>query len=174
MKINPNKIVIIIACLLSLKLFFKIAWCAHVTLTPEDNKIIVFKRGICMGLKGSIEVGGQETPTSIVGLKLLWKKAQKNEKKKKISETINKIIPNFMFLMTLSEWWPWRVASRVTSRHHNELVIIIIVKPIKINFIDNVWNHLAKPKVKNKAPNEAVKGHGLFSTKWKGWFWFDI
>ena len=37
--------------------------------------------------------GGHIEPTSILGDKLLWKNAQKNLKKKKISETINKIIP---------------------------------------------------------------------------------
>jgi hypothetical protein len=33
-------------------------------------------------------------PNSIVGDKLLWKKAQKKETKKKTSEIINKIIPH--------------------------------------------------------------------------------
>jgi hypothetical protein len=64
-----------------------------VTVTPEANKIAVFRRGICRGLKGEIPVGGQIAPSSTVGERLLWKKAQKNEIKKKISETMNRIIP---------------------------------------------------------------------------------
>ena len=39
--------------------------------TPEDNKTILFKRGIPKGLKGIILIGGQLLPSSIFGLKLL-------------------------------------------------------------------------------------------------------
>jgi hypothetical protein len=39
-------------------------------------------------------MGGQSDPTSIVGVKLLWKNAQKKDTKKKISETINKAMPH--------------------------------------------------------------------------------
>jgi hypothetical protein len=38
--------------------------------------------------------GGHASPISIVGAKLLWKKAQKNEKKNNTSDVINKIIPH--------------------------------------------------------------------------------
>jgi hypothetical protein len=41
-----------------------------------------------------IPAGGHIAPNSVVGERLLWKKAQKKEIKKKISETINKIIPH--------------------------------------------------------------------------------
>ena len=37
--------------------------------------------------------GGHKLPTSIVGVKLLWKNAQKKDKKKKTSDTINNAIP---------------------------------------------------------------------------------
>jgi hypothetical protein len=57
-------------------------------------------------------------PNSIVGERLLWKKAQKKEIKKKISETINKIIPHRRPKVTTWVWRPWKVPSRVTSRHH--------------------------------------------------------
>jgi hypothetical protein len=46
-------------------------------------------------------MGGQVDPNSIVGDKLLWKKAQKNEIKKNTSETINKIIPQRSPLVTI-------------------------------------------------------------------------
>jgi hypothetical protein len=45
-------------------------------------------------LNGIILNGGHIDPISILGDKLLWKKAQKKDKKKKISETMNKIIPH--------------------------------------------------------------------------------
>lgn len=63
-------------------------------MTPEARRIAVFRRGIWSGLKGEIPAGGQIAPSSTAGDKLLWKKAQKNEIKKKISDTINKIIPH--------------------------------------------------------------------------------
>lgn len=55
----------------------------------------MLRSGISKGLKGKIFKGGHITPISMLGDKLLWKKAQKKEIKKKISEIINKIIPNF-------------------------------------------------------------------------------
>jgi hypothetical protein len=45
-------------------------------------------------------------PNSIVGDKLLWKKAQKKEIKKKISETINRIIPHRSPSVTTCVWRP--------------------------------------------------------------------
>lgn len=70
-----------------------IAWCDQVTVAPDANKIAVFSNGIWNGLNGTTPVGGQQLPISTVGERLLWKKAQKNEKKNKTSDTINKIIP---------------------------------------------------------------------------------
>ena len=52
------------------------------TVTPEANKIAVFKRGIWKGLNAAIPTGGHVIPNSIVGDKLLWKNAQKKEIKK--------------------------------------------------------------------------------------------
>lgn len=82
----------------------KIDWWHQVTLTPEANKITVFKRGTWKGLNGNKPQGGQEDPISTVGLNLEWKKAQKNDKKKKISLTINNNIPNINPLNTILEW----------------------------------------------------------------------
>ena len=64
------------------------------TVAPDDSKIIVFNKGIWKGLKGIIPFGGQAIPISTAGDKLLWKKAQKKEKKNNTSDTINKIIPH--------------------------------------------------------------------------------
>lgn len=38
---------------------FRRAWCLHVTETPEERSKIVFSRGILIGLKGEIPLGGQ-------------------------------------------------------------------------------------------------------------------
>jgi hypothetical protein len=62
--------------------------------TPDANKIAVFKRGICNGLKGMIPAGGHIAPSSHAGARLLWKKAQKNLKKKNTSEIMKRIIPH--------------------------------------------------------------------------------
>lgn len=85
---------------------------------PEDNKIIVFNKGIWKGLNVIIPFGGHIAPISIEGDNLLWKKAQKNDTKNIISEIINKIIPYFNPLITILVCNPWKVLSRVTSRHH--------------------------------------------------------
>ena len=86
--------------------------------TPEDKRIKVFKRGIFMGLKGEMEFGGQISPNSIFGEMLLWKKAQKNEKKNRTSDVINKIIPNLRPFRIKFEWRFSKVLSRIMSRHH--------------------------------------------------------
>lgn len=57
---------------------------------------MVFNKGIINGLKTIIPVGGHFIPSSIIWVNLMWKNPQKNEIKKKISEIINKIIPNFI------------------------------------------------------------------------------
>ena len=84
-----------------------IAWWDHVTVAPDANKIAVFNKGIWNGLNGIILVGGQQFPISTVGDSLLWKNAQKNEKKNKTSETINKIIPHRIPNATTLVCRPW-------------------------------------------------------------------
>jgi hypothetical protein len=54
----------------------------------------VFNNGTLNGLIGVIPTGGQQHPSSGVGARLLWKKAQKKAKKKHTSDRINKIIPH--------------------------------------------------------------------------------
>lgn len=165
-----NRLIVVWEWLFSIKL-----WWAHVTETPDDNKIIVFNRGIWNGLKGVMPIGGQVIPNSILGDRLLWKKLQKKEIKKKISETINKIIPHFKPLITQIVCNPWKVPSREISRHHWYIFNNVIINP-KINkFILYWWNHFTNPDTRVKVLTALVKGHGLKFTKWNGWFqWFDI
>lgn len=136
-------------------------WWAHVTVTPEANKIAVFNKGTWNGLNGIIPIGGQEAPNSIAGDNLLWKKAQKKETKKKISETINKIIPHRNPKVTGWVCNPWKVPSREMSRHHWYIVRIVIIVPNNIKDISYWWNHLTNPETIDIAPIAPVKGHGL-------------
>jgi hypothetical protein len=86
----------------------------------------VFNSGTPKGLKASTPKGGHWLPSSTFTASLLWKKAQKNLKKKKISETINKIIPQRKPNSTIEVCCPINLASRITSRHHwNETAINI-------------------------------------------------
>lgn len=106
MKIKPKKTVIDNPRIVFLRSPLIIAWCAHVAVAPELNKIAVFNKGTSNGSKASIPIGGQTAPILISGPKLPWKKAQKNEKKKHTSDKINKIIPYFNPLCTTKVWCP--------------------------------------------------------------------
>lgn len=119
-------------------------------------------------------MGGQILPISILGDRDIWKNLQKNEKKKKISEIINKIIPNRIKFETFIVCIPWKVLSRITSRHHWIIFNNKEIRPIKNNFILNSWNHLIAPINKIIKLNEVNKGQGLTVTKWKGWLYLII
>jgi hypothetical protein len=57
--------------LLALRLDVKIAWCAHVTVTPEDKSNRVFSSGMFIGSNGITPLGGQLCPSSMFGEILL-------------------------------------------------------------------------------------------------------
>jgi hypothetical protein len=82
----------------------KIALCAHVTVTPEDNKIKVFHKGKPHGSNAEIPCGGQTQPIPIDGDNVQWKNAQKKLKKNITSEAINKAIPKRTPSCTLKVW----------------------------------------------------------------------
>jgi len=131
--------------------------------------------GICNGLNVNNPIGGQYIPNSIFEDKLLWKNLQKKEIKKKISEIINKIIPHLSPLITFSVWSPWKVLSRVISRHHWNIVNKIIENPIIKRLILYWCNHLIIPETNIKVLRAPIKGQGLKFTKWNEWIeWFDI
>jgi len=71
-----------------------------------------------MGLKKKIPLGGQIKPNSKSGDNLIWKNPQKNEIKNNNSLVIKRIIPNCNPLKTFNVCHPWKVLSRMTSRHH--------------------------------------------------------
>jgi hypothetical protein len=120
-------------------------------------------------------MGGQRDPNSTLGESLLWKKVQKKEMKKKTSEIMNKIIPQRIFKLTFKVWIPWKVLSRITSRHHWIMERIMIVNPMRMNqFNWNSLNHLVILNIKIIVPRALVRGQGLKFTKWKGWLWWDV
>lgn len=126
-KYNPRATVIISAWIVLDRLCSNRLWCAQVTVTPDAKRTAVLSNGTLNGFNGVIPVGGQAQPSSGAGDKLLWKKAQKNAKKNSTSDVMNRIIPHRRPLVTYVVWWPIYVASRITSRHHCIIDIIIIV-----------------------------------------------
>jgi hypothetical protein len=92
-----------------------------------------------MGLNGWIPVGGQVDPTSssVVGDGLVWKNAQKNETKNKISETMNRIIPHCRPFVTIFVCNPWNIPSWVTSRHHWIIVNTVMIAPVPSRLPDD-------------------------------------
>lgn len=133
---------------------------------PEDNNKAVFNKGITNGLNGEIIVGGQILPISGVGDNLEWKKDQKNDKKKKISDVIKRSIPTFNPNVTFIVWFPWNVLSREISRHHKaetkntiDILKIIIICLVLINIKIN-------PLKRAIALNEDKIGQGLILTIW--------
>lgn len=73
-KYTPRKIVIKRVEIFLEKLFVKIEWWDHVTVNPDEIKIIVFKRGISKGLNEiTLGGGGQVCPISMDGEKDEWK-----------------------------------------------------------------------------------------------------
>ena len=99
-KIIPRKIVVDSDDFASLYFLFIMLWWDHVTVTPDDSKMMVFRRGILMGLNGLMASGGQFWPNSIVGEILVWRNAQKKATKNRTSDVMNRIIPVFMMLIT--------------------------------------------------------------------------
>ena len=129
--------------------------------------MVVFNNGTVNGLKARILVGGQTIPISRVGLNLLWKYLQKKEKKNITSETINKIMPHRIPSSTTELWCPWRLASRLTSRHHciatsNSAITLSLKGIVEPKYKLKIVLIVIKPAAKD--PN---KGQGLRSTKWK-------
>lgn len=53
----------------------------------------VFRSGTSIGFRGLIPTGGHWPPSSGVGARLEWKNAQKNPRKKKASDVMNRIMP---------------------------------------------------------------------------------
>ena len=144
------------------------AWCAHVIVNPDHNKIAVFNKGTLNGSNGTIPTGGHMHPICGVGAKLEWKNAQKKAMKNITSETINKKTPIFIPLWTTFGWNPCQVDSRITSLHQRNITRKIVISPNKLKSkpIWKKWKYMVNPNVKNKAPMEPKRGQGLGVTIW--------
>ena len=68
--IAPSITVKIKPCFKLFLSFSNIAWCAHVTVVPDNNKIKVLINGISHGSKVLISAGGQTFPIASVGKRL--------------------------------------------------------------------------------------------------------
>ena len=99
-------------------------------MTPEARRIAVFSRGTSRGFRGLTPVGGHWPPSSGVGARLEWKKEKKNHRNKKASDVIKSIIKHSTRVWTVGVWWPWKVLSRTTSRHHCSMTRSIERRPI--------------------------------------------
>lgn len=110
-KINPKIIVKKRKKLNNLFLFMFKKECERVTEIPDLRRIKVFKNGTLIASNDITPLGGQLNPFSKPGLKKKWKYDQKNEKKKKTSEEINKIIAILIPISKLKELNPWRENS---------------------------------------------------------------
>ena len=141
---------------------------AQVIEHPLERRIIVLRRGTSSGLIGVMPAGGQMFPNSRVGWRDEWKKAQKKARKKNTSDLINKSIPNRIPFSTFSVCFPWKVASRVTSRHHWIIVNKIKPRPTYMKLLSYLCIQAAKPVTINREPTAPVKGQGLKSTMWNG------
>jgi hypothetical protein len=112
--------------------------------------------------------GGHSLPSSTLTARLLWKKAQKNLRKKNTSEIIKRIIPHRSPSSTIDVWYPIKDLSRLTSRHHWNAIIIkkFTLNTNKLGSLK--WNHFNSPEVNPNPLNEASRGQGDSSTKWNG------
>lgn len=159
--------VIYIAKIDFLIFFSKKEWCDHVILSPEEIKIIEFNRGIAIGLKILIPIGGHISPNSMFGEILEWKNAQKNLINSIISEQMNIIILDFNNLIIFNVWFPWNDDSRFKSRHHiiefkNKLNTIKIDIIMLILFFDKFL--IIIMALERRAKDREI-GHGLIEIK---------
>ena len=72
----------------------------------EQSKRKVFKRGRPKGEQVLRPAGGQSLPSSTAGEEEECKYAQKNLKKKKTSEIMNRTMPYRKPDLTFKEWYP--------------------------------------------------------------------
>ena len=92
------------------------------------------------------------------------KKCSKKSHKKKISDTINKIIPQRNPNSTIDVCKPCTTPSRLISRHHWTITNTNNSIPRKKSIILFKWNHETIPVVKYKPPTAPNIGQGDSST----------
>ena len=95
-------------------------------------------------------------------------KSSKKSKKKSTSDTINNTIPYRNPNTTRRVWKPRKVPSRITSRHHWNIVNKITLPPNINPPNSEQWNQATKPTAKVIPPIPPLIGQGLGETKWYG------
>lgn len=105
------------------------AWWQTVTVTPEERRRRVLRRGISLGLRVEIPIGGIVEPSSRLGERDEWKKAQKKEIKRNNSDIMNKITPNLIPFLTRTVCNPRKEPSLTTSRDQRRKVERVRRKP---------------------------------------------
>lgn len=141
---------------------------------PEEIRIRVFRSGTFMGLNGMMVWGGHTCPSSTVGEILLWKNAQKKAEKNNTSDVMNRIIPVCSPMFTFFVWFPWVNDSLETSPHHLYPIHVVAISAAIVGREFKLVNHSTADSIKAKAPRDARRGHGLFSTIWNRWNFFVI
>lgn len=86
--------------------------------------------------------------------------------KKNTSDVINRTIRQQSPIATINVWCPCIVPSRVMSRHHWYIIIMVEIVPIKNSSGVNMWNHL----IVIIALSASRIGHSLTSSRWNWWF----
>lgn len=83
---------------------------------------------------------------------------------------MKRIIPILIPFFTIKVWCPWKVASRVISRHH---WYIDKIRRVVLRIVNHVLNKLCIIMIVftiiRKMFQDIIIGQGLFSTKWNGW-----
>ena len=77
---------------------------------------------------------------------------------------MKRIIPYRRPFWTVGVWWPWKVLSRTTSRHHCSMTRSMEMRPIISKVVELWWNHMIRPDVVSNAAAAPKIGHGLGST----------
>jgi len=148
-------------------------WCAYVTVTPDDNKIIVLSKGSSNGFIALIPIGGQWAPNTTVGDNELWKYAQNIPRKNNPSETIKRATPILRPLCTAKVWLPINVPSDITSLNQKDIDNTKFKNAKNKKYSALLNPCIDKTPIVVKLSNEILvfNGQGDGETKWKGCAW---
>lgn len=135
---------------------------------PLDSRMIVFSRGISYGDSASIPCGGQCDPSSTVGARALWKKAQNSETKKNTSLMMKRATPSVSPFCTANVWFPRYAPSADTSRNHRIIANSVARNPNTTSVPECAypWKYITPEVVSVSSANDVSSGHGDGSTRW--------
>jgi len=146
---------------------FIAAW-DQVTVAPDVSNTTVFNSGMWKAERELRPGGGQQEPNSTAGDNEQCKYAQKNPKKKKISETIKRPIPKRKPYWTRLVWKPSNVDSTTILDHQKAQVARTSKRPSTNRKEPMADQDITRPDTKIRAETEPSNGQGEGDTKWKG------